>query len=187
MTCARCSAEIDPWPGVIATFEIPTPWAALSLAGAKQLVMQTGLLPGERKEIDFTQHGVPPEAEILDLNLTSGGSALPLLLHGNQVIQDPFPLRVLVHWTRTVPDGQCDGPLLLGVTFFVRKTDDPVVRHLVDATRHLRAGRVDAVVAPANTAAEAAITPVIDEALGHFVARSASPKCSNQVQPTRIN
>ena len=49
--------------------------------------------------------------------------------------------------------------------WFVRRADDTRDRHLVDAARQYEAGRYDGVVVPANIAAEAALTPVVNGAL----------------------
>lgn len=51
---------------------------------------------------------------------------------------------------------------------FVRREDDTVVRHLIDAARQYEARRFDAVVVPANIAAVAAITPAVTAALSAY-------------------
>lgn len=171
LTCANCSESIDLW-------EVVSRWigkkfafgSALTLAGAQGTIVSVQLKPGETKEIDLTKTGVPEGAEVVSLNLTSGGGVLPMVVHGNDIIQDPFPPKFYV-FGRELPDspGQRGGGTLhVHAVWFVRREDDTVVRHLIDAARQYEAQRFDAVVVPANIAAEAAITPVVAAALSAY-------------------
>lgn len=171
LTCANCGGAIDFW-------EVVSKWigkkfsfgSALTLAGAQGMIMSVQLKPGETKEIDLTKAGVPEDAEVVSLNLTSGGSALPMVVHGNNIIQDPFPPKFYV-FGRELPDSpgqRGEGPLHVHAVWFVRREDDTVVRHMIDAARQYEARRFDAVVVPANIAAEAAITPVVTAALSAY-------------------
>ena len=169
-TCGHCRTLFDPWVQFIDVVEKAFSFSLLALAGARQMIVRTTLASGEYREIDLTTLGIPGDAEIIDLNLTSMGSALPLLAHGNTPFLDPFP-PFLHLFGRATPIGQPGGQLNIFVTWFVRSAEDTRVRHLVEAARHLKAKRFDAAVIPSNTAAEAAISPVVREVLLRFGAR----------------
>ncbi|MBI3200089.1 MAG: hypothetical protein HYZ29_01020 [Myxococcales bacterium] len=95
----------------------------------------------------------------------------PLLLHGNNVIRDPLGPEFYLYG-RPWPDGD-EGDVKVNVmaTWFLRQPDDTVERHLVDAARQYTAGRFDAVVVPANIAAEAALSPVVAKVFEGFAGR----------------
>jgi hypothetical protein len=122
------------------------------------------------KLCDLTLEGVPADAEIVHLNLTSTGSAIPLLLHANEVIRDPMGPKF--HLYGRAHSHMNEGKTLsMSATWFVRQVDDTAVRHLVDAARHYVAKRYDSVVVPLNIAAESALAPVVGEALRTFSTR----------------
>jgi hypothetical protein len=171
LSCANCGETIDLWEAVSKWIGEKFAFgSALTLAGARSTIVSVQLKPGETKEIDLTKAGVPEDAEVVSLSLTSGGSAFPMVVHGNDIIRDPFPPKFYV-FGRELPHspGQRDeGPLHVYAVWFVRREDDTVVRHLIDAARQYEARRFDAVVVPANIAAEAAITPVVTAALSAY-------------------
>jgi len=142
----------------------------LVFAGARSLHVTETLRKQEVKEIDLTKYGVPANAEVLYINFTSGGSALPTLLHGNAPILGPMPPRFSVLGLGG-PDMTDDGPLSLSVVWHLFDRDDTTIRHLIEAAHEYQHSRFDGVVVPANIAAEAAITPVVALALRSFASK----------------
>ncbi|MBI3184001.1 MAG: hypothetical protein HYZ28_17840 [Myxococcales bacterium] len=176
--CPKCSAAIDWWA---ATTKWIDAWFAfgtsLTLAGARATFVNVDLLPDKMVPVDLTSAGVPADAEIVHLNLTGAGGVFPLVVHGNEVIRDPFPPKFSLRGfplpvPPQVPAGTANTVNVFAV-WFVRKPDDTVTRHLIDAARHYEARRFEGVVVPANIAAEAALTPVVAEALRAYASRDA--------------
>jgi len=168
--CPRCEVALDWWSVVRASTRQAFPSSALMLAGAETRMFRTTLGVDERKEIAFSDYGIPEEAEIIRVNLTSNGSALPHIHLGNEPFREPFPNRIFVRGQKA-GDLPGDGPLVVSVTWFARGPTDSSIRHLVEAARHYEAMRFDAVVLPANIAVEAKLGPVVHDALTGFCGR----------------
>lgn len=164
--CPSCGHAHEWWSSVLE--DIRTLFVldrAAIYAGASSISHRTTLRAGEWKKIDLSKHGLPKHAEIVALNMTSGGSARPLLVHPNAV---PFELGPTFHiYGVAMPDGN-EGPLYISAIWFARKPGDSVIRHLVDAARHHRASRYEAQIVSGHIAAEAALTPVVERALTVF-------------------
>lgn len=169
--CPNCKTPIVLWDVLLDRTEN---WFVfgdpLAFAGAHTVSVRETLRGGETKRIDLTSHGVPSDAEVLYLNLTSAGSALPMLVHGNEVPLGPIP-PVFFLLGRAVPDQGDEGPLSVHAVWHRVEADDTTIRHLVDAAHQYQRQRFDALVVPANIAAEAALTPVIAKALRPFGGR----------------
>jgi hypothetical protein len=169
-SCPQCNQPIDLWQQVATWIREQFGFgSAIALAGANQTFTTLHLTPGQVTKIDLTIAGVPSDAEIVSLNLTSEGGVHPLLLHGNDVLRGLGPsFHVFGRPIPLAPGQPSEGRLNISAVWFVRRADDTVVRHLVDAARHYEAKHYDAVVVPANIAAEAAITPVIAAGLARY-------------------
>ncbi len=168
-SCPGCKKDIDWWQVVLTMVEHQFHFhQVVILAGAEAKALQTTLRPGETKELSLVEYGVPEDAEILYLNLTSMGSAIPVLLHGNEVLREPVGPRLSLFGRPTPPELRGDGNLSVSVTWFVRRSDDTVIRHLVEAAKHYQAARFDALIMPANIAAEVSVTSTAELGLSGF-------------------
>jgi hypothetical protein len=90
VACETCKNEINLW-------ELLKNHIALNfmlreftlLAGGQVARFNFTIYPGQAKKIDLREHGIPEDAEILSLNVSSpgGGSLFPLRMHENDVFR----------------------------------------------------------------------------------------------------
>ena len=166
--CPECHGSIDWWSAVLTTLKdhFSFGWS-IALAGATLTMFNTRLPVGESRQIDLSQIGVPDGAEVLEMNLTSGGSATPVLLHGNDAMHPRLGTKFWLHG-RKPHQGDGSGPLSAMVVWFAPRQDQPAQLHLVEAGREYAHDRFDAVVIPANVAAEVAIGTAVGKARPHL-------------------
>ncbi|MBK8998674.1 MAG: hypothetical protein IPM35_23375 [Myxococcales bacterium] len=169
--CPLCKRPVLWWKAVLEGIEKHFHFGqVMAMAGCRTLLFEVEVPPEQTVEVNLADRGVPDNAEIVYMNLTGRGGVWPLMVHGNDAIRDPLGAKFWLYGRphKDPAEGLGHGVGIMA-TWFVRSPDDTVVRHLVDAARHYQAERFDAVVVPANVAAEASLTPV----LTHFFERYA--------------
>ena len=170
--CSTCKGQINFWKAVLdAIIGVPAAFGqTVALAGGKTTVFQTQLAPNEDKHLNLIDFDIPGEAEVAYLNLTSSGSVMPTVLHGNDPLRD-IRRPQLNLYGRASSSESGDGLVSVMVVWFVKKDDDTVIRHIVEAARKYQDGDFDGVIVPANIAVEASLTPAIDLALQGFAGK----------------
>jgi len=171
LPCPRCKKPLHWWKAIVEGIERHFQFGqVMAMAGCRTLHFELDVPPGQTVEVNLADRGVPENAEIVHMNLTGRGGVWPLMVHGNDAIREPLGVKFWLYGRPLKAPAEGSGhDVGIMATWFVRRPDDTVVRHLVDAARHYQADRFDAVVVPANVAAEASLTPV----LTHFFERYA--------------
>jgi len=111
----------------------------------------------------------PPaaDAEILALELQPQGGGLAGALQGRHALPDPVRGPKLLLFARPfISLVHGGGSVEIIATWFVRKSTDLTMDHVVEAARHFRASRFVNMIVPAHIAAETAIAPVVVRGLG---------------------
>lgn len=163
--CPRCKRPNNWWRSVLVGVREHFHFGAvMAMAGCRTILLQVEVPAGTTVEVNLAEHGVAEDAEIVKMNLTPNGGTWAHLAHGNEAIRDPVGPRFSLFGQRFPGENEDQGNAVsIMATWFVRRGDDTVIRHLVDAARHYHAERFDALVVPANVAAEASLTPVLTQ------------------------
>ena len=170
--CPGCRRAVDWWEEVVhALIEFFGLGRAIELAGAQAVSATILLNPGEVKLVDLTEAGIPPEARILYLNLTTNGSgAWPLLVHGNDVLHRTVGPRFHVYG-RPFHESSGSPKVAVWAVWFRPEDGEVVLPHLMDASREYSDGRFDRLVVPANIAVESALSPLLGRFVEEFAAK----------------
>lgn len=168
VSCPHCKKSLDWWRAVVHGIEKHFQFGqVMAMAGCETLLFGLDVPAGEAIEVDLAPHGVPDDAEIVYMNLTATGGVWPLLVRGNDVLREPLDAHFWLYGRPMRTDSVGSGVTMM-VTWFARRADDTVVRHLVDAARQYQAERFDALIVPANIAAEASLAPVLSRFFATF-------------------
>lgn len=169
---SNCKQSFDWWEAILkAIRENFFLVQALAPIGAQLTIFPIILRPEEIEKITFSDHGIPPDAEILQVNyFRTAGNLSPLEIHGNtpqrhiipqkiQLYPRPFPLEIPQESTVNVT-----------VTWIHHTSDDESWHNLVRAFRDYVDGRYEAAVIPANVAVES----ILSRTMAEFLKKNAS-------------
>jgi hypothetical protein len=88
--CESCKNEINLWELLQEHIELNFMLREFTLlAGGQVTRFSFTIYPGQVKKVDLREHGIPEDAEVLSLNVSSvgGGSLFPLRMHDNDVFR----------------------------------------------------------------------------------------------------
>ncbi len=119
--------------------------------------------------LDLAKFGVPPQAEVLNINYTphGGGGLFPVELHGNSPAMERGKLHKFALYPWHLDKNQKPGPTVVSasVTYRERAGDDPAWGALSDAFIHMDRGHLLSVIVPANVAVEIVVGSAVSKFL----------------------
>ncbi len=153
--------------------------------GATVTTFNTTLRSNAPTEINVAEHGLPPEAILLDINVTSGGELMPVEVRTNSSQQHLSKRGVLCFYgVRPATSDAVEGLVGIAITWLPPPTDEVPLRHLIDAVTSYSeavaretmgldaAGHFERLVVPANIAAETSLGRALSEAISSFATKT---------------
>ena len=167
-TCPACGKKVDFW-AMATEFvdkEFVNEWIAFRSVGAVVSHRSYELLPGTIVAVSLSDLGVPEDAEVLSVGISTIGvgdskPVFPCLAVQNGLILDPFP-REFVLYGRGTGEPTARSFAQVSVKWHPVSELEVSYHHLADAARRFAAKKYLAMVVPANIAVEAALTPVLN-------------------------
>jgi len=169
--CCGCCEAFDPWNQALELMNwLPNAWTAFFLLPCRKTHFELPLNPNESSAVDLSAKGIPPDAEILDVHVTTlgppeGPPLFPaLMLLGVKTLHlDPIPRFFGLYGADFGKDSTGKASALLNVTWVDPGPDEISIHHLADASKRFAAGRYAAMVVSANIAVEAALAPAMQQ------------------------
>lgn len=170
--CPACKADLDWWAVVLR--EIRDNFMmnqAFGPVGARSVLFQITLQPGERAHYKLSDHGILVDARVLYVNYTPKGPLFRVELHGN-VATRRFVRNKITLWPvpPTNPAEASSTEVNVLVSWVPHSQLDASWGNLVDAFEAYASGSYHSAVVPANVAVEAALSVFLFEYLIRYAA-----------------
>ena len=164
--CPKCGAAVNVWEVTKNEIKIYLgTFIGLAELGANQTCFTFDLAPSERKNLDFTEHGVPPSAVVVSVNYTpQGAGCFPIEFHGNEARSRSYKPQASVYGTSW---GDNPGPIKIAVLVtWIDELEEPEAwTMLADAFQAATDNRFSRAVVPAYSAFEVSASRLIRELL----------------------
>jgi len=165
--CPKCGKGVDIWQATKESVRTH-PGSLISLAelGANQTVFFFELDPGETKNLDFTEYGVPQAAVVVSVNYTPQGTGcFAVEFHGNDGRRRSHKPNAIVYGATL--GGEPPGPAKIATMItWVNETEQPESwTMLADAFQAAADNRFSRVVVPAYSAFEVSLSRLIRDLL----------------------
>lgn len=164
--CPKCGAAVDIWEVTKNEIRIYLgTFIGLAELGANQTVFIFDLAPGEMKNLDFTEHGVPASAVVVSVNYTAqGNGCFPIEFHSNEARSRSYKPKASVYGASL---GNNPGPVKIAVLVtWIDELEEPEAwTMLADAFQAATDNRFSRVVVPAYSAFEVSVSRLIRELL----------------------
>jgi hypothetical protein len=160
LPCWACGGAIDLWNIVLRHIKEGSPFLLFSVLHARESIFSFQITKDRITKVTLSDHGIPRDATILDLNLTPSGGELgalfPSLLTGNNPLKFKAQIQNEIHLAAvplgtSVPD---ETTVNAFVAWLPNAPEVPVWESLVEAYKAFSAGHFEEVVLPANVALE---------------------------------
>lgn len=178
--CIQCGSKIDWWEAILKTVkqEANILCDVLAPIGARIILLQFFLKPGKILTINFDDHDIPEDANILEIDYSpqcdfdNQAALFPIEMHGNTPLRHTIEHKIRLYPRPIIEDrAPQETRLIVMVTWVPKTPDDEVWQYLVDAFEAYSRDHFQNCILPANVAVESKLMRLLSRYLTQFCSK----------------